>query len=480
MNKKTTISTSDDIILNLRILAREKEDVRRKLAVTAAKLAATAEKLAITAREKESVRRKLAVTAAKLATTAEKLAVTAREREGVRRKLVVTAEKLKKSHETLERKVLERTKSLEIVSAKEGAILLSIGDGLMATDERGNIILINKTAQKILDNKNDEVLGKHFSEIALLEDKRGAPILSEKHPVNMALKDGITTTGTTYFNVRRDGIKIPVAITVTPVILNKKVMGTIKVFRDITNERAVDKAKTEFVSLASHQLRTPLSTVNWYTEMLLAGDVGKLNRKQKKYLDEVYRSNQRMVELVNALLDVSRLELGTFVIEPKTTDIRKLALSVINEQKPEINTKKIRFSFSCEKKISYIQADPKLLRMVMQNILSNSVKYTPKDGAIKFMLSLSEKDKIQIKISDTGYGIPRNQQDKIFTKLFRADNVRGMDTDGTGLGLYIVKSIVENSGGKIWFKSPRENFGTTFYVTLPIRGMGKKKNKKIK
>jgi two-component system sensor histidine kinase VicK len=116
-----------------------------------------------------------------------------------------------------------------------------------------------------------------------------------------------------------------------------------------------------------------------------------------------------------------------------------------------------------------MQADPKLLRMVMQNILSNAVKYTPEGGKIDFSITFADGKNILVKISDTGYGIPRNQQDKIFTKLFRADNVRDKDTDGTGLGLYIVKSIVDNSGGKIWFTSSEEkNKGSTFYVTLPL------------
>ena len=446
MDKRAFKSPSDDIIHDLKILAAEKESVRRKLVVTAAKLAATAEKLAATAKEKEVVRRKLAVTAAKL----------------------------ELSHRTLEKNVLERTKSLEIVRAKERAILLSIGDGLIATNEKGRIILINRTAEKLLGTPSADVVGKLYSEIALLEDEYGTPVQPEKHPVKMALKSGTTTTGTTYYNVRNDKTKFPVAITVTPVILGGKVIGTIKVFRDITNDREVDKAKTEFVSLASHQLRTPLSTVNWYAEMLLAGDVGGLNDKQKKYLDEVYRSNQRMVELVNALLDVSNLELGTFVIEPRSTDICKLARDVIHEQKPQIDARKIRFRFTCGRNLSSMRADPRLLRMVIQNILANSVKYTPPGGKISLSITSADKKDMLIKIADSGYGIPRRQHSKIFTKLFRADNVREKDTDGTGLGLYIVKSIVEKSGGKIWFESPRENRGTTFYVRLPIKGAGRK------
>lgn len=523
MNQTPNTSVSDEIILNLKVLAEEKESVRRKLAVTAAKLAATAEKLAITAREKEVVRRKLAVTAAKLATTAEKLAVTAaklattaeklavtakekevvrrklavtarelavtaeekedvrrklaviaREKEVVRKKLAVTAAKLKTSYETLERKVLERTKSLEMARAKEEAILLSIGDGLLATDEKGTITFINKATEELLDKKSKQLVGKTYSDVIRLEDEKGSLIPYAKHPVNIVLAEGMTTASrlTAYYR-RKTGDRFPLAIMATPIILNKKTIGAIKVFRDITNERAVDKAKTEFVSLASHQLRTPLSTVNWYAEMLLAGDVGEMNEKQNKYLNEVYKSNQRMVELVNALLDVASLELGTFVIEPEPTDICKLAEEVIAEQKPQMDAKKIIFSFTCTKKVSIVHADPKLLKMVVQNILSNAIKYTHDGGKIVLSISLSDKQTLLIKIVDTGYGIPKNQQDKIFTKLFRADNAREMDTDGTGLGLYIVKSIVDNSGGKVWFTSSNENGkrGTTFYVTLPLNGI---------
>jgi signal transduction histidine kinase len=314
-------------------------------------------------------------------------------------------------------------------------------------------------------------MGKIFSETILLEDEYGTTIPLDKHPVSMALLGNKISTkniADTIYHARKDKSRFPLAIMVTPVTLEKKVIGTIKVFRDITNEHQIDRAKTEFVSLASHQLRTPLSTVSWYTEMLLEGNIGCLNEKQKKYLTEVYRGNQRMIELVNALLDVSRLELGTFTIEPKPVDIVKLAKSVIHEQTPQMDYRKIKFSFLPEK-IPIIDADPKLIRMIVQNILSNAIKYTPEGGKVEASISLADKKNIIFKVSDSGYGIPKNQQDKIFTKLFRADNVREKDTDGTGLGLYIVKSVVENSGGKIWFESTREKPGTTFFVTLPIK-----------
>lgn len=197
----------------------------------------------------------------------------------------------------------------------------------------------------------------------------------------------------------------------------------------MTQENKIDKAKSEFVSLASHQLRTPLSAINWYTEMLIAGDAGKLNAEQKKYVGEVYAGNQRMVQLVNALLNVSRLELGTFVIEPELTDIVLLAQAVIDEQKQSIKAKKVLFSAILPKDTPLIEIDPKLMRMVFQNLLANAIKYSPEGGEVSFTVLQKNKKTIQIKIADNGYGIPMHQQDKIFTKLFRADNVREKDTE---------------------------------------------------
>ena len=324
---------------------------------------------------------------------------------------------------------------------------------------------------------SENLVGRALLDILPIIDEKGNLIPDKEHPVRTTLITGIpttttTTTGHTYNYVRKDKTKFPIANIVSPVIIDGKTVGTIEVFRDITKEKQIDKAKTEFVSLASHQLRTPLSTVNWYSEMLLAGDVGELSAEQKTYLEEIYKGNQRMVDLVNTLLDVSRIELGTFLGESQLTDIIPLTRGVIDEQKNKIDEKKIMHTCTFEKNLPQIQADPKLLRMVIQNLLSNAIKYTPNGGTIAISFSLADASNVVFKISDTGYGIPDNQQDRIFTKLFRADNVIGKDTEGTGLGLYIAKSIIEQSGGKLWFES-KENKGTTFYALLPIKGVKK-------
>ncbi len=272
-------------------------------------------------------------------------------------------------------------------------------------------------------------------------------------------------------NRRKNQEEYHALIHISPIIdKDRNLTGFVATEEDLTKEQRIDQAKTEFISLASHQLRTPLTAISWYTEMILKGDAGTVAPEQKKYLEEIYRGNERMIDLVNTLLDVSRLELGTFKVEPKPTDVIALARSVLNEQKSKIEKKRLTIAEKLSKDVPAFSTDPKLLRMVFQNLLANSVEYSPEKSTVHFEVALdAAKKNLLITIADTGYGIPKNQQDKIFTKFFRADNVRDKDTDGTGLGLYIVKSIVESSGGKIRFES-KENKGTTFYVTLPLSG----------
>lgn len=229
---------------------------------------------------------------------------------------------------------------------------------------------------------------------------------------------------------------------------------------------SIDRIKNEFITLASHQLRTPLSVVNWYTEMLLSGDVGKLTTEQKSYLQEIYHSSQQMVSLVNSLLYISRLEMGAQAEEPTMTDIRKMVNDVIDDQSLIIKKKKLHFEKTTHYSSGEMMIDNKQFKVVLQNLLKNAVKYTPDFGKI-FLTIQSDRNKIYLVVKDAGIGIPKHQQSRVFSKFFRADNAKIMDTEGTGLGLYIVKSIVNSFGGKVWFES-EENKGTTFHVTIPL------------
>lgn len=258
---------------------------------------------------------------------------------------------------------------------------------------------------------------------------------------------------------------------------------------DITEEHEIDQAKSEFVSLASHQLRTPLSSINWYSELLLGGDTGKLNKQQYEYISEVDRANTRMVDLINSLLNVSRLELGTFVLEAEDLNLKDCSEQIIKEIKIKSDEKKQQLNVVFKQDTPNIIFDKKYLEMLYQNLLSNAVKYTPEKGKIDLIVEPVKsgdvvdgykipKSGVVITVADNGYGIPKNQQGQIMTKLFRADNALDKDADGTGLGLYIIKSVIDHSNGNLWFKSI-EDKGTTFHAYLPLETVKKEGSKKL-
>jgi len=206
---------------------------------------------------------------------------------------------------------------------------------------------------------------------------------------------------------------------------------------------------------------------------MLQDEKAKLSPQERTFTyEKLNEANERMLALVNGFLNVSRIELGTLAIEPQLTFLPDLADKVLGEFLPQIQKKKLTLKKDYGKALPAINVDPSLMRAILSNLLSNAVKYTPEEGTIG--IALEKKDaEMLIKVWDTGYGIPKEQQSKIFTKLFRADNIQKIDPQGTGLGLYIVKSVLDQAGGKIWFES-EEGKGTTFYVTVPLTGMKKK------
>jgi len=255
---------------------------------------------------------------------------------------------------------------------------------------------------------------------------------------------------------------------------------------DLSKNKEIASAKSDFVSLASHQLRTPLSIIKWYIDYIASGDAGSLNPEQKRFLNEAYKSNERMIELVNNLLLVSRIDLNAFMISPEPADLAKLVDEVVDSFSKDLDARNLTIKKQIIE-MDKIKIDPVLTKLVFENILSNSIKYVPDGDEIIVDISKDSKD-LFIKIIDKGLGIPEEQQPQIFSKLFRADNVKKIESVGTGLGLYIVKAVIENSGGSVWFKSPsnlnkkgvinKEFPGTTFYIKIPLTGMKEKEGTK--
>lgn len=407
------------------------------------------------------------------------------------------AEKLQGIYKELEDKVNQRTSELEEAKAKDEAMLANIGDGLVFTDMKMKIVFVNKAGLEILGWNADEMVGKVWTDVIRANDGDGRKIELEKLPIYEVLapksKKHIarTSTATSYYYTRKNGMVFPVVDTASVVMLKGEPVGGIIIFRDITKDKDIDKAKTEFVSLVSHQLRTPLAAVNWYSEMLLNGDIGALSGEQSKTLRDIKLSNRRMIDLVNDLLNVSRLELGTFSVDPEPTNVVDLMRRVVEQEKRSmLRKKKIDLKLDVEEGIPDINLDPKLMWIIFENLLSNSVKYTPEGGAVTIGMRVKSKgteynkialneDCLCLIVEDTGYGIPKAAREKVFDKLYRAENIKDKEAGGTGLGLYMVKSIVEHAKGQIWFESPlksdkKDGPGTAFYVTIPLSGMKKK------
>lgn len=233
---------------------------------------------------------------------------------------------------------------------------------------------------------------------------------------------------------------------------------------DITKQKMVDQAKTEFVSLASHQLRTPISAMKWNIELLESAGKGGLNSVQTAYMRKINHGLERMDLLVRDFLSASKLELGTLTPEKTTIEVEPFLKGICDEYLEDAEKRNIRLKTNWEKAYGTITSDPHLLSMVVGNLLGNALKYTKEGGTVS--VEARHRDSIfVIRVTDSGIGIPEEEQKMLFTKLFRATNARTHASDGTGLGLYIVREIVRILGGTISFES-RVGVGTSFTVML--------------
>ena len=229
----------------------------------------------------------------------------------------------------------------------------------------------------------------------------------------------------------------------------------------------LDKVKTEFVSVAAHQIRTPLTGIRWALKELLEEKFGKTTKEQAHLLKQTYQNSARLVSLVGSLLNVAEIEEGKYLYRPVPAQIENVVQLVIDSFQEKIKIRKIKFKFiKPEKDLPKVAMDMEKIKIAIQNLLDNSIKYTLPHG--KVMVSLKQKNKkVIFSIQDTGIGITKDQQGKIFTKFFRGAEAKKIETEGSGLGLVIVKNIIEAHGGKVWFESEKGS-GTTFYFQLPV------------
>lgn len=360
--------------------------------------------------------------------------------------------------------------NLDLRSAKHDALMESIGEAVFATDIDGRILIANGSAEEMFGFKEKEMTGMHFSELLSFHDKLGEAVSHRDFLIPRVLQSGKRTTESgLYFSTPRKK-KFPASVTTSPVRIGGKTVGTISILRNTRREAQIDKAKTEFVSLASHQLRTPLTAVKLFTEMLLTDQYGKWNAEQRDILESIEQANEKMIRLVDNLLDVANMEAGRMWVEPVLLTPADLVQSVISETRPLAHSRSIEVAYkSAPRDMTEIDTDPYLLRQVLSNIITNAIEYSRKDTKVMVRIGWSEsKDCLIISVQDHGIGIAKKAQREIFNRFFRAENAIKFKTESSGLGLYVCKMMMEVLGGKITFKTEVQK-GTTFYIHLPIK-----------
>ncbi len=406
----------------------------------------------------------------------ERSIFTRNELEEVDQAAFDLTKRLRESHTHLEDIVKKRTQALVEQHAEDDAIFESIEYGLLVTNVKGEIVQMNRAAARLTGWTEHEAKGMSFAKVLPIQDKDGKDMPEADHPLSTVLntrQQYSPNTDEHLSMVRKDKTPMPLSLRATPILHGSDCSGAVAVFADVTETRRIDRLKSEFISLVSHQLRTPLSSIRWYLEMLSGKDTGPLTDEQENCLREASTSTERMVHLVNALLNVSRIELGKFALKLEMTDLLPFVRESVKSLALDLEHKKINVEFKVKNQHAFVRTDGVLLRLVLENLVSNAMKYSQQGSTITIVVASTDTG-ATIDVIDQGIGIPATEQSKIFGKLFRGSNAVTVDTDGNGLGLYISNIAIQTIGGSLAFVS-KERQGTTFTVTLPKDPMPEEK-----
>ncbi len=361
---------------------------------------------------------------------------------------------------------LFRQQQIEAQRAK--AILESVADGIVVTDAHGTITLLNPSAERLLNIRAQQVLGRpldHFLGIF------GPAAAQWMDAVQIWYQDPTAYQGeVAETQIETESGRV-LSVRLAPVFLKQEFLGTVSVIRDITHHIEVDRMKSAFVANVSHELRTPLTAIKGYVEVLLAGMAGDLTDRQKHFLTIIRNHSDRLVNLVNDLLDLSRLEAGRIRLQPEKVELEPLLRDVVRDFRRRIQKEQRRLELrkEIEAPLPAVYADPKRTEQILANLLENAIRYTPDGGTITVMARRYDDNFVVVAVQDTGIGIAPEDQGKVFERFYRGHHPLVLASPGTGLGLPIVRQLVEMQGGRIWLESEGiPGKGTTFYFTIPI------------
>jgi len=367
------------------------------------------------------------------------------------------------------------------------ALLNSLRDAIIIVDSEHVIVFVNQSAIGLLGYQRTLLVGAVFEDAVQLQ-VNGERVSKDTSPITKAQKKhGIYISDSEpdlkLSMGRNDRSLVPVQISVVP---DEDLNSYNVIFHDGSADEKIDQAKNEFVALVSHQLRTPVNIISWYIEKLLTEKKGTLNEKQREYLREIEISNKRVVDLVQAIVNVSRTDLSRLKHKHEEVDFANVLEKVLVSVQELSHQKSITFDKVIDKGDYLLNdSDQELSSIVLKSILINAIRYTPKGGKVTVNAStvtegqkLSEDQNIiasvkgvLVSIEDNGIGIPDEEKIRIFTKLYRATNVQTLDVTGVGLGLYIAQNFMSILGGRIWFTSDLRE-GSIFYIYYPCVQIG--------
>lgn len=354
---------------------------------------------------------------------------------------------------------------LEEHQIRTEAMINSLGEGLVVIDERGIISRVNPYTVNALGYAEHELLGQWFPKAISAVDKHSRPIDQFSRPVTRALTSGESVSDYTYY-VHKAGHIVPVFITVSPILVHDRPVGAIEVFRDLTEERQLDVAKDEFVSLASHQLRTPATGVMMILSMLAKGDFGPLNDMQQTYVNKAIQSNDRQLQIIEDLLNAARVDAGKMQLDLEYIDITPLIREAVSDHAESLVQRNQNLELDLPE-TCLLLVDAHKMRMVIDNLISNASKYSLPGTTIRISCGQNAEHAF-ISVKDHGVGIAEEDLPRLFNKFTRLTNELSSSVAGTGLGLFLARGIIELHRGKLIPTSVLGQ-GTTFTIQLPLR-----------
>lgn len=360
---------------------------------------------------------------------------------------------------------------LNQVANKSEVVINAIADGVIAVNSQGVIQLINPAAQQIIGWGKQDALALDYKSVLKLIDKNGAELTPANDPVAAALNTNQQVTDNSLTLLTNSAKKILVSVNVSPV--GQLGSGVIIVFRDITKEKSEEREQAEFISTASHEMRTPVASIEGYLGLALNPATATIDEKARDFINKAHESAQHLGRLFQDLLDVTRADDGRLSNNPKVVDVVAFTHDIIQGLKPRADEKGLRTLFKPlpDDEISgrrlnpvyYVNVDNDHLREVIGNLIENAIKYTPKGDVVIDVTG--DSDHVTISVADSGIGIPKEDQAHLFQKFYRVDNSETREIGGTGLGLYLCRRLVETMQGRLWVDSEYKQ-GSTFYVEL--------------